>query len=317
MYYIFGEPVDTFLGHYINKSKIIEVDDKLRGWSDSEEIMPLAEMQLPIYVVAGKYCPTARDVYLQYVLKKKPAITAPLLSGRFIHEIMSRVITTAKEYIYSHGVDSDFDILRHMIEQCDKVIEETFTKSKWEVKYIFSSEEFEKIRRDVKKVWMFQSIQIAASVELVLSKFKYIEKDALVGKSIPMSVEQKLDGSRIGLSKQLSFDALHVPNTIIMDVKTGKPHDFHLLSVAGYGLAYENEYKQPVNLGCIIYPQFLEEKSVPYIEKRPVMLDESLRREFIAERNKKIGIVLLKKDPGISNECPTSCGFYDICHPKK
>jgi len=311
MYYIFGESIDNFLGYFLLKSKQLKVDESLRGWSASKEIEPIAKFQLPVYVVAGKYCPTARDVYLRYVEKKKMKKTKALIIGILLHETMSRIIPTAKKYIYEYGEHPDFNLLDDMLEMGKRHIDDIINKNDTK---LLTDDELNSIRENMLKLWNFQTKQIVASVEQVLSKFLYIEPDSLVTKAIPFSVENKLDGSRIGLSKNLSVDALHIPETVVMDIKTGKPQEFHDLTVAGYALAYESEYKNPVNLGCILYPQFLKNKPVPLITKEPFLIDNELRRKFIAERNKKMQIILDKRDPGVPEHCPRSCGFYEICH---
>jgi len=315
MYYIFGERAEDYLGNLLERSKNISIDPNLRGWSDSEEIKPIGNVFLPIYVVAGKYCKTARDVYLQYVKGIKMEKTKPLIIGILLHETMSRIIPEAKKYIYQHGIKSDFDLLNHMVATGKKTIEEIIENNKRDVMNLLTISDINMIKENMLKLWNYQAVQIVASVDLVLSKFIKIEPDSLVSKAIPISVEQKIDGSRIGLSKNLSVDALNVPNTVVMDVKTGKPQEFHSLTVTGYALAYEAEYKVPVNMGCIIYPQFFSDKSVPYITKEPFLITNKLRKEFIEERNKKAKIILEQIDPGLPDECSKACGYYAICHP--
>ncbi len=320
MYYIFGESADNFLGHYLSKAMDLEISAELRGWSDSGEMKPPSDdINLPIYIVASRYCPTARDVYLQYILKKKIEVTYPLIVGRLYHSVMAEVVPLAKKYIYHNGIGSDFNLLNYMISSAEPTINNIIEKNIQDVKRLVP--DIDRVKSYMLNLWNFQSIQIVASVDLVLSKFQYIDSDALVAKAIPLTVEQRIDGSRIGLSKNLSVDAMQIPQTVVMDVKTGKPHDFHALTVAGYALAYESEFKKPINLGCIVYPRFIKNKSVPYIEKKPFLLNDALRKKFIKERNEKTGIIIAESDPGVADEvidkgsCPLSCGFFNFCHP--
>jgi len=227
---------------------------------------------------------------------------------------MSHIVPEAKKYIYQHGIKSDFDLLNHMAAAGKRTIEEIIDKNKKDVMELLTISELNASKENMLKLWNYQAIQIVASVDLVLSKFLKIEPDSLVSKAIPISVEQKIDGSRIGLSKNLSVDAMNVPNTVVIDVKTGKPQEFHSLTVTGYALAYEAEYKIPVNMGCIIYPQFFYNKSVPYITKEPFIINNKLRKEFIEERNKKAKIILEQIDPGVPEVCSKACGYYNICH---
>ena len=318
MYYVFGEPAGSFIGRFLEESKTLEVADELRGFSDSPATKPGADMQLPLYMVASRYCPTARDVYLKYVKKAVSEATFPLVVGRFFHAVLAAVVPLAKKYIYSSGVNYDFDLLTYLRESAERYIESILKVSASDLTLI---DNLDRVTKKLHQLWNFQSLQLAASVDIVLSKFQSIEADALVSKAIPIAVEQRLDGSRIGLSKHLSVDALQVPQTVIMDVKTGRPQDFHALTVTGYAMAYEAEFEKPVNLGIVIYPQFFNFKSVPYVDKKPILITNELREKFLQERNEKAGIVISERDPGIADEviepgaCPLSCGYYKICHP--
>ncbi|MFH0948918.1 MAG: type I-A CRISPR-associated protein Cas4/Csa1 [Candidatus Aenigmatarchaeota archaeon] len=314
MYYIFGEPAGIFFGRELERANALQVDEELRGWLMET---PNDRLSLPMYVVAAKYCPTLRDVYMQYVKKQKIVLNKPMLTGRMYHEVMSQVIPMAKKYIYQHGVSSDFNLLEHMTASGSQMIEKILVENSRDIKILFKSGDFDTVKENMQKLWNFQAVQIVASVDLVLSKFSLIDADSLVSKAIPISVEQKTDGSRIGLSNQLSIDAMQVPQTVIMDVKTGKEQSFHSLTVAGYALAYESENMKPVNLGCIIYPHFLASKSVPYVTKKFFLIDNTLRLELLEERKRKANIIKAGIDPGLPEDktkCPT-CGYFSVCYP--
>ena len=313
MYIIFGETAEQFFGGALEEALKTRISDELRGWSSS--VKPKDELQLPQYIVSGKYCDSARDVWLKYVMKEVAKKTKPLLQGGLYHEILAEIIPASKKYIYNSGVNAGFDILTHLMESRESTIDMIFENNKSDVMSLLRVSDINEIKENMRKMWNYQSVQIAASVDMVLSRFMNIDADALVAKAIPISVEQKLDGSRIGLSRQLSVDALKVPHTVIMDVKTGKTHKFHELTITGYAMAYESEFKIPVDIGCIIYPQFMEKKSVPYIEKRFYIITDEMRRVFLDERNRKANIILEEKDPGLASYCPQSCGYFMKCHP--
>ena len=313
MYIVFGETAEQFFEGALEEALKTKISEELRGWS--EGVRPKDELQLPQYIVSGKYCDSARDVWWKYVRKASVKKTKPLLQGGLYHEILAEIIPLSKQYIYNSGVNAGFDILTHLMASREVTIEKIFENNRSDVMKLLRVSDINEIKDNMRKMWNYQSVQIAASVDMVLSKFMWIDADALVAKAIPISVEQKLDGSRIGLSRQLSVDALKVPHTVIMDVKTGKPRKFHDLTVTGYAMAYESEFKVPVDIGCIIYPQFLEKKSVPYIEKKFYIVTDELRKAFLEERNRKASIILEERDPGLASYCPESCGYFMNCHP--
>ncbi|MBI2579636.1 MAG: type I-A CRISPR-associated protein Cas4/Csa1 [Candidatus Aenigmarchaeota archaeon] len=311
MYIIFGEPLEQFFGNVLQER--IKVRDSLRGWSDA--LRPEKNLYLPQYVVAGKYCDSGRDVWWKYVKKAAAKKTKPLLQGNLYHEIMAEIIPLAKKYIYNNGAMAGFDILSHLMELREGTIDGIFEGHRSDVMSLLRVSDINEIKDNMRKMWNYQAVQLAASVDMVISKFMRIEPDALVAKAIPVSVEQRLDGSRIGLSRQLSVDALHVPQTVMMDIKTGKPQPFHSITITGYAMAYESEFNRPVDIGCIIYPQFISGKGVPYIEKKLYVIDDAARTEFLGERDRKMKIIGDANDPGLASYCPKSCSYFMNCHP--
>ncbi|MBI4896388.1 MAG: type I-A CRISPR-associated protein Cas4/Csa1 [Candidatus Aenigmarchaeota archaeon] len=326
MYFVFGEPVEEFFGGVLKESSDMHVDESLRGWAHTEPMRPKTSAQLPIYIVAGKYCVTGRDVWLKYVKKFVAEKSKALLTGSLYHEVLAQVVPAAKRYIYQNGVTADFDLRGFLQETCMTTTDQLVEKKKFDVIDTLGPTDLLEMKANMRKLWNFQMGQICAAVDLVLSKHYEIDADSLVAKALPLSVEQRIDGSRIGLSSQLYVDAMNVPHTVIMDTKTGRQHEFHRLTITGYALAYESEYHKPVNLGIILYPKFVKHKSVPYVIKKPFMINDELRREFLAERDRKAAIIQTKEDPGIVDEvykddleirCPVSCGFFKVCHPER
>ncbi|MEM5804611.1 MAG: type I-A CRISPR-associated protein Cas4/Csa1 [Candidatus Aenigmatarchaeota archaeon] len=313
MYYVFGESVESFLGFHLRKAQELQIPDELRGWN----LEPTHyEINLPVWMVAGKYCPTCRDVYLSYVKGVKPLPTPAMMEGRLYHETLAEIVPTAKEYIYTTGITPNFNLLNHMQGAGKrKVLELVYGARKDIERAGMHEEDVAMIKYNMLKLWNFESMQIAANVDMVMSRFPNINRDSLVSKAIPLAVEQKLDGSRIGLSSQLSIDALMVPQAVIFDMKTGKSHRFHLMTTTGYALAYEAEHSEPVNIGCIVYPTFRPHLPIPSVKKKPHLITAEMRKEFIDLLRAKTEIVAREKDPGMPPACPQACPYYLECHP--
>jgi len=313
MYYVFGESVDSFLGFHIKKAQELNIPDELRGWN----LEPTHyEINLPIWIVAGKYCPTYRDVYLSYVEGIKPPPTPPMMEGRLYHEALAEIVPTAKEYIYTNGISPTFNLMQHMLGVGKRKILELIYGARKDIeKANMHEEEIAVIKYNMLKLWNFESMQIAANVDLVLSKFPNINRDSLVSKAIPLAVEQKLDGSKMGLSSQLSIDALRVPQAVIFDMKTGKSQKYHLMTTTGYALAYESEHSEPVNIGCIVYPTFRPHLPIPSVKKRPHLITAEMRKEFIDLLRAKTEIIASEMDPGMPSVCSPACPYHSNCHP--
>ena len=103
----------------------------------------------------------------------------------------------------------------------------------------------------------------------------------IVGLAFPPFVERKIDGSLVGLSKNLSLDVF-TPYSVIMDFKTGVERYEHRLAVTGYALALEADNETDVNFGFVVYIRF--GKSIHFVQKEFTVSDE-LGREFLEIRD--------------------------------
>ena len=262
------------------------VDEDLRGWSwDRPPIKPRAYFGLGVYEVAGKYCPTRRDVWLRRKAGTRPKPSKTMLVGRLLHEAIDKATKS---------------VLRGVVQG----------KKAWEI-----YEENQSIDLNLKGVDdELKQLYINIYKSTLITILGELEYEALTTNSslqIPLFTEYKVDGSLIGLSSNLSVDAL--ANGIILDYKFGEGKDFHKLSIAGYALALESEYEIPFDYGLIIYISNRGERI--RINARPVYVSNSLRRWFLEERDNIIEILLSDEEPPVDNKCKESCPFYKVCHP--
>lgn len=83
------------------------VVEELRGWNwDRPPLKPIYDRLLGVFEVAGKYCPTGRDVFLRRVEGVQVAPSAAMRDGRVLHQVVADVLTAAKRVIYAHGSGS-------------------------------------------------------------------------------------------------------------------------------------------------------------------------------------------------------------------
>lgn len=74
----------------------------------------------------------------------------------------------------------------------------------------------------------------------------------------------------------------------------------------------ESIYSYPVSVGCLVYPEFKEDRIV--VNKEFEIIDDQLRQWFIEERDEKIRMVSEEIEPEVAQNCYQTCPYYDKCH---
>jgi len=141
----------------------------------------------------------------------------------------------------------------------------------------------------------------------------YGKRDKLLAAQvIPFVLEQKLDGTFLGLSPNLSSDAFVFSEPMIMDLKFGPRESFHRLTTTGYALVMKAIFEYPINVGCIVYGEFKNGRL--HIQKDFHIINDELRQWFIEERDEKMRMVYDEIDPGKPDHCPETCPYFAFCH---
>lgn len=123
--------------------------------------------------------------------------------------------------------------------------------------------------------------RIHARLQEVLVKQSYTGVDSLVAQVLPVVVEQKLFGSFLGLSSNLSSDAFTFFEPMVIDLKFGEPQKFHRLTTTGYALVMEALHEYPVNLGCLEYAfQRLADAGAVGVNHRGLHMKGNLSGQF-------------------------------------
>ncbi|MDI6820501.1 MAG: type I-A CRISPR-associated protein Cas4/Csa1 [Candidatus Hodarchaeaceae archaeon] len=313
VYGIFGRSLEDVLDYYGYRSPP-RVSSKLRGWRYRERpVEPEVSGRLPVSAIASDFCPTARDVYVRYVEGLEAPASLPMVSGTLYHNTLEAVVTRAKRMIYE-GITPDLDIAKALADCADDAVEETMVDKQGLIDEArVAAEDLERVQKNMLRLWRFEAGQIAAAVAQVLSRSPYIGADSLVAHAIPLTMEHRVDGSRVGLSKQLSIDAFQAVRTMVMEMKTGKEREYHGLTLAGYALAFESAFPRQVNFGMLAYVRFPEDRSVPLVVRRVYPIDDGLRLRFLRARDRKLAIVGRRRDPELPPRCPSACGYFRIC----
>jgi CRISPR-associated protein Csa1 len=170
----------------------------------------------------------------------------------------------------------------------------------------------QEVGENLRKLWSFEVSRIVSSIFAYLGKYRYLSEDSLINHALPFVVEHKLDGQYLGLSSNLSADAINMGGMLICDLKTGPKKDFHRLSSTGYALVYESLYEVPINIGCTVYLSFPKNHPTPHIERDFFIISDELRQWFIEERDQMQDMIFYERDPGRC-EAPGKCRYKEHC----
>jgi CRISPR-associated protein Csa1 len=278
------------LNHLLRLAREVGVSQDLRGWNWwKEPLKPYHPERISMFSVCGKFCPTARDVYLQYVERKAPSMTWELVLGASTHNLIEHIFTELRA-------------------------EREPTFEKW-----WASELEHKGRKEFAKnleplllsLWELVTSQAKSALLEAQSGQPYASPSQIIEIALPFLVEHKLDGRLLGLSGTLSVDCYDYLRHIIFDVKVGgAPKDFYRLYPTGYALVFESMYEVPVDIGCSIHIGFIDGKV--RITRDLFFINDDLRSWWVEERDKKLEIVATKRDPGKAS-CPPNCPFAEVC----
>ena len=279
------------------------VADDLRGWNwDRPPLKPIYDRPLGVFEIAGKYCPTGRDVYLRRVENVQAAPNLGIREGRRLHQVLADILTEAKRLVYIHGPAS--------VPFLEALATGTVVHQDDDSPLTTAQDQLSGKARAFRA---FEIRRIVERVEAVLAHQPYIQADALAMLALPVSVEVKLDGRFIGLSEHLAADAITVPDVAVLDLKFGPKEPFHRLTTAGYALVLESLFERPVDVGCVVYARFMNGRVV--IERDFHLIGDELRQMFVEERDEKARMVAEEMDPGLPAACPQTCPYLRTCHP--
>jgi CRISPR-associated protein Csa1 len=325
MYFLTEEERRWVLKGLAPRARANGVAEELRGWNWPNP--PLASpgdgVRLSVSEVASRYCPNGRDVYLRRVAHAKAVATGEMAAGSFYHAVVTSTMVLAKSLIYTCGVAGAAEVVRRLralgedglpwevgLEVPQTPAMQTFEQSQAGGQRRPAAPSAD-VEVNARALASFEGGRLAARLEQALASQPYIGADALANSVVPVVTEQRLDGSFLGLSRHLSTDALFLGEPMVVDVKFGRPEDFHRLTTAGYALVLESLHEYPVDLGCIVYCQFKGGR--PVVQRELHLIDDEVRQWFIEERDQKLAMVRDQWDPGIPSGCRASCQFAVEC----
>ncbi|MFZ5631605.1 MAG: type I-A CRISPR-associated protein Cas4/Csa1 [Bacillota bacterium] len=302
MYFLNDEEKKQLIKNYLPRSRQMDIAEELRGWNwHQPPLAPVYDLRLALYEVANSYCPTARDLYLRRIDGIKARPNPAMVRGRVLHDVLAQVLVRAKKAIYNNNLENVGQLIR---EVGDPPALDLVKPGH------ISDEDWDEIKKKAEIIARFEAGRIQSRLQDVLVKQPNIGVDSLVSLALPVVVEQRLDGSFLGLSPNLSSDAFTFSEPMILDLKFGEPQKFHRLTTTGYALVMESLHEYPVNLGCLVYVDFRGDRMT--IRKDIHIIDDELRQWFIEERDNKMRMLYEEIDPGMDN-CYPHCPYTLNC----
>ena len=270
----------------------VGVPEELRGWSwDKTPLKPFYEdVKIPMYSVTSKYCPTGRDVYVNRVEGVKGVPGVEVMLGAAVHRTVSDRISQILD-----DSELEFD------EWYEKVLREKHVDRR-----------IGEIESKCRIVWDYLTLTCKSRLESRSSRQPYSTSRDIKATSIPLLVEHKLNGELLGLSGILSVDAYDYLHNVVFDLKiSAERRDWYRLAPTGYALVLESIYEVPVDIGCVSYVTFRNNRLI--VQKDLFYINSELRSWWIEERDTKLEIVAQRKDPGIPRKCPENCIYRQYC----
>jgi len=293
------------------------VGEELRGWSfDSPPVEPPSRSVLfGVSELAGRYCQSMRDVYLRRVLNVKPPPSVKMARGIVLHAVNRESISAVKRLLFAGEVESGSELVDDLLPLARDVADRAITEAEVHLAKL-SDDVKDQLRVEASAFFRFLAVQAAARVDQAISKYPHSDVDSIISVAVPPVVERKVDGSLVGLSRELSVD-IYTPFNAIADLKTGEVREFHPYAATGYALAMEAEEGIPVDFGFVIYVQIEPLRLVPSFRLRYFVIGDELRREFLELRDEAYEVVSVGRDPGKPPKCPDYCPYYVICMGEK
>ena len=295
-------------------------DIKTRGNSIGAQIPPeLADDDwfLSISDIAYSYCPSNRYLYLSKVRRIQPSPSWASYKGKIMDELIPHIYQKIFDYSCSLEKVSDWDSISNV-----KVDLYSFVDEKREE---LSSDGMIDAPRSKAKKNFFKNIKKLIDYELLLANsIMYYRISNIFDMNIksefnmlfPYDFKLKMRAPELGLSGSSEIDFI-MKKSILGEIKSDKWHSFYNIGLAGYAMAYEYDRKEKANLGVVVCPTFLNKYKMPLFNNTAniTIINESWRKMFINNRNRRIDLVRTGEDPGKpdSDESCRTCGYYTEC----
>lgn len=291
-------------------------DITLRGytlptWADPEW------SRLPVYALAYAFCPTSRDIYLEWVENKERPPTWERYQGRVIDELYKLIHLKCQEYA-SHTPPRSFDLYAHLTSIQDQILDEAKSCHRDALERVItplSRRQIEAFDQGLKKIVRFEAEITSAFMDFEIAKLQSATPNSIFSEYFDFNTNFHLRAKNQGFTLPATPDFVF-RHEVVGDIKSNHWQTFFEYTVVAYALAYEEHTHKDMNYGAILHVQLLRSRGVPaHYEADIIYLDDSKRNRFLAIRNRKLQIVADRIDPGKPDNdsgC-AGCSFYSEC----
>ena|SRR3989344_4617588 len=256
------------------------------------------------------YCP--RKLFLQYVLKLEEPPKESLVLGTVRHNCYDGINKAEEGIVRTIKRGLVFEsILAAYKKEHLKILRETVEKNTQQIKNVCLAPE--DVFSQTLSYIMFESRQRAINI------FDFVRKNNVFGDELWEALTPKIiselsiQSDALGLRGIIDMIEVYPDKRIPVELKTGSMPlsgvwPGHKIQIASYGLLLEEEFKQPINEGYVVYLDANERRHIPF----NVFLKDEIK-DLIKKVNE------LKESPKapqiLSNtsKCK-SCGLREQCY---
>lgn len=251
------------------------IPGELRGWSwDKPPVKPRAYLGLGVSEVAYASQCGYRELWLRRRKGVRVEQSEHMRRGAIIHEVFHRASLDLRSIA---GRRLDWASIRRLCDRAEARLRDLGSE-RWAVE----------LYRKLVLMWAGESI--AAEMTNGGPGLGWL----------PWLTEYRVDGSLLGLSRQLRVDAVGEMG-LLVEIKYGKAMRWHRVALAGYALAVEAYMEIPVDYGVLVHVNGVTEgHATVWVE--PIYISPSLRRAFLEARDEAIDVLLSPVEPQ-----PTQC----------
>lgn len=293
-----------------------EANIRLRGytqptWVDSE--WP----RLPVYALAYVFCPTSRDVYLEWVEKKVRPFTWERYQGRVIDELYKLIHLNCQEYAL-HTPTSRFDLYTHLVSIQGQLVSDAKDRHQNAFEQISprpNQRQIQAFDDGLQKIVRFEGEITSAFMDFEIARLQSASPNRIFREYFDFNTDFALRAKNQGFATPATPDFVF-RHAVVGDIKSGHWQAFFEYTVVAYALAYEEHTHRDMNYGAILHVELPRRRQVPaHYEGDVIYLDDAKRRRFLAVRNRKLQIVANAIDPGKPDSNPgcAGCSFYSDC----
>jgi len=274
---------------------------------------------LPVNLLANKYCPTNRDIWLEKVKEKESEKTWPRHKGNIIHKLYFDLFDKAKGYIIKNNIIEKINLQKKLEESGSsfiKGIKENLDSNVRQLTDLPSQAEKQNFINLLGKIVKFESKIAGCLIDYLIATSPDINLGSEFDKLFPFLREKIIRAPLLGFSERGVKPDFIYKESIIGDIKTGKFEEFHKLTAAAYALGYEHHYRQDMNFGVILNVNHLNSRNVPiYEDTKFFVITDEYRKAFLELRNRKFEIIKKRKRPRKpkKEKCNKECPFYKVC----